>query len=207
MAKTLIKILKQNFCQKCSECQDLSLESFWGYACFCPIQNGQNFETILSKMLRTTTFMVEFLWGYEYFHSIQNGQNNCKSFETKILSKMLRMSRFISGIFSKLCMFSPHTKWPKHLKKFSNKIFFEKCLECWDLSMEFFWRYTYFRPTQNDQNTFETKLLSKYSDCRDLSLEFFCGYSCFTPYKMAKTLIKILKQNFCQKCSECWDYQ
>ena len=84
MAKTLIKILKQNFCQKCSECQDLSLESFWGYACFCPIQNGQNFETILSKMLRTTTFMVEFLWGYEYFHSIQNGQNNCKSFETKI---------------------------------------------------------------------------------------------------------------------------
>ena len=122
-----------------------------------------------------------------------------KVLKQKFLSKMLRMSRFISGIFSKLCTFSPHTKWPKHLKKFSNKIFFEKCLECWDLSMEFFWRYTYFRPTQNDQNTFETKLLSKYSDCRDLSLEFFCGYSCFTPYKMAKTLIKILKQKILTK--------
>ena len=65
--------------------------------------------------------------------------------------------------------------------------------------MEFFWRYTYFRLTQNDQNNLETKLLSKYSDCRDLSLEFFCGYSCFTPYKMAKTLIKILKQKILTK--------
>ena len=113
-----------------------------------------------------------------------------KVLKQKFLSKMLRMSRFISGIFSKLCTFSPHTKWPKHLKKFSNKIFFEKCLECWDLSMEFFWRYTYFRPTQNDQNTFETKLLSKYSECQDLSLESFWGYPCFHPKQNGQNTCK-----------------
>ena len=31
---------------------------------------------------------------------------------------------------------------------------------------------------------------------------FFEVTHVFTPYKMAQTIVKIFKQNFCQKCSE-----
>ena len=128
MAKTLEKIFKQNFCQKCSEWWDLSVEFFWGYACFEPIQNGQNtwknYQTkFLSKMLRMSWFISRIVWGYACFRPIQNGQNTCKNFQTKFLSKMLRMLRFISRTFLRLRMFLAHTKRPKHLKKLSNKIF------------------------------------------------------------------------------------
>ena len=88
MAKTLVKIFKQNFCQKCSECHDLSVEFFWGYACFEPIQNGQNFFDVrhvfgpykmaktLVKILKQkfcqkcsecSDLSVELFWGYTCF--------------------------------------------------------------------------------------------------------------------------------------------
>ena len=80
MAKTLVKILKQKFCQKCSECWDLSVKLFEVTHVFGPYKMAKTLEknikqNFCQKCSECWDLSVEFFWGYACFWPIQNGQN------------------------------------------------------------------------------------------------------------------------------------
>ena len=99
-----------------------------------------------------------------------------KNIQTKFLSKMLGMSRFISGIFLRLRMFWPHTKWPKHLKKFSDKIFVKSAQNVEIYLWNVFKVTHVLAPYKMDKTLVKISkkdLCRKCSDFQDLSVEFF----------------------------------
>ena len=130
MAKTLVKILKMSI-------------FIWGinlgFGRFSPIQNGQNTcensqtENFFKNAQNVEIYQGNKSWVKNFFHLYKMGTTLVKILKQKIFSKMLRMSSFIKEINLWLWSFFTYTKWPKHLWKFSNWKFFQKCSECRDL--------------------------------------------------------------------------
>ena len=88
-------------------------------------------------MIRMSWFIMGIFFGLRSFSPIQNSQNTCKNAQNV---------EIYHGNFLGVTIIFNHTKWPKHLQKFSDKKIFRKCSECWDLSQEFFWGYDHFHP-------------------------------------------------------------
>ena len=74
-------------------------------------------------MLRTSRFVMGIFLELRSFSPIQNGQNTCKNSQTKIFSENAQNVKIYHWNFFGVTIIFIHTKWQKHLQKFSVKKF------------------------------------------------------------------------------------
>jgi hypothetical protein len=88
------------------------METFLGLPSFSPMQNSQNtsknYQTKkFSEKAQNADLLWEFFWDYDHFHPYKIAKTLVKILRQKNFQKMLKMLRFIMGIFWGLGSFSP----------------------------------------------------------------------------------------------------
>ena len=118
------KIVKQNFCQKCSECQNLFVEIERVKHILASYKMGKKLgisfkHNFCQKCWKCQNLSLKFFGGYPCFGTIQNGQNtkifSNKSFlysHAEIFFKNAQNVEIYQGNKSGVTKFFTHTKWP-----------------------------------------------------------------------------------------------
>ena len=103
---------------------------------------------IFSKMLRMSRFIRGINLRLWRFSPKQNGQNTYENSQTEIFFKNAQNVKNYQGNKSEFTTFFNRAKWLKHLWKFSNWKFFQKCSECQEFSVGWIWGYDVFQPSK-----------------------------------------------------------
>ena len=198
------KIVKQNFCQKCSECQNLFVEIERVKHILASYKMGKKLgisfkHNFCQKCWKCQNLSLKFFGGYPCFGTIQNGQNtkifSNKSFlysHAEIFFKNAQNVEIYQGNKSGVTKFFTHTKWPifTMLKSIRGR----------NLVLRGF------SPIQNDKNScenFQTEYFFKHPQ----KVKIYQGNKSgvtkfFTHTKWTTHLWKFSNWKFFQKCSE-----